>query len=148
MDELKRLAFHFWKTHRFASKIDLIKYMESKYINPASDIVEAVEDVLSNIDKYEEKFKQTKAEQFFIELLLLLNKYHVAMFAERLEDDPEDIRIFFETTDGVFGQDYCDSIDPEAVNGFEECVEDGEIPRRYEFPAVSYFEQENINVKK
>lgn len=149
MDSFKRLAYNLWKTGRYASKLDLIAYMSEKYLGCTKEqLIKVVEDVLSHIDKYDELYKQSSAEQFFIELLMLLEKYHVTMYAGQMENDEDDFRIFFETIDGTFGQDCGDEIDPEAVNGFEECVDDNVEPRKYSFPAVTYFEQENIKIKK
>lgn len=149
IDDFKRLIYNYWKTGRFASKLDLIAFMDKHIVGYESkeQLIELVEDVLTNIDKYEEQFKQTKIEQFFIELLQLLDKYHVSMHVDCTEEDEKDMRIFFESADGTFGKDYDDSIDPEAMNGFEECVEEGETPRKYNFPAVKYFKEQGIEVK-
>lgn len=147
-DEFKRLIYNHWKTGRFASKLDLIAFMYDNILGRTKEqYVELVEDVLTNIDKYDEIYKQTKIEQFFIELLELLDKYHIEMYADNMENDEKDMRIFFVSTDGTFGQDYDDSIDPEAMNGFEECVDEGEKPRTYSFPAVKYFKEQGIEVK-
>ena len=149
IDDFKRLIYNYWKTGRFASKLDLIAFMDKHIVGYESkeQLIEMIEDVLTNIDKYEEQFKQTKIEQFFIELLQLLDKYHVSMHVDCTEEDEKDMRIFFESADGTFGQDYDDSIDPEAMNGFEECVDDDVKPRKYIFPAVKYFKEQGIEVK-
>lgn len=147
-EEFKRLAFNFWKTGRFTSKQDLIDFLNKNILGRTKEqYIEIVEDIITNMDKYEKKFQQTKIEQFFIEFLKLLDKYHVEMFIDQADNDEHDLRIFFDSADGVFGQDYGDTIDPDAVNGFEECVEDGVTPRKYVFPAVRYFEQKGISIK-
>lgn len=147
-DDFKRLIYNYWKTGRFASKLDLIALMYNNILGRTKEqYVELVEDVLTNIDKYDKMYKQTKIEQFFIELLELLDKYHVSIHVDCTEEDEKDMRIFFESADGTFCQDYDDSIDPEAANGFEECVEEGEKPRTYSFPAVKYFKEQGIEVK-
>ena len=154
--DLKKLIFNMWKTGLYQSKLDLIVAIEKVYTpitikNLKQKIIENVEEVLTNIDKYEIEFKQTKTEQFFIELLQLLEKYNVEIYAQKYNEDKneeDDIRIFFETPDGTFGQDYYESIDPYAANCFEECVDNENIEcKKYEFPAVNYFKEEGISVR-
>ena len=154
---LKKLIFNMWKTGFYQSKLDLIAGVE-KYYKPIIEkdlkkkIIESVEDVLSNIDKYEKEFKQTKTEQFFIELLQLMEKYNVGIYAQSVGKDNEeddDIRIHFETPDGTFVQDSYDIIDWDQTNSFEEIVEnENDKCRIYEFPATWYFKEEGIMVRK
>ena len=57
--ELKKLIFNMWKTGLYQSKLDLIAFLRDNYIvYKESEIIESVEEVLSNIDKYEIKFNQ------------------------------------------------------------------------------------------
>lgn len=154
---LKKLIFNMWKTGSYQSKLDLIATVE-KYYKPIIEkdlkkkIIESVEDVLSNIDKYEKEFKQTKTEQFFIELLQLMKKYNVGIYAQSVgkdDNEDDDIRIHFETPDGTFVQDSYDIIDWDQTNLFEEIVEnENDKCRIYEFPATWHFKEEGIMVRK
>lgn len=149
--ELKKLIFNMWKTGLYPSKLDLIAFLKEKYnAFKEQEIIDNVEDVLSNIDKYEVEFKQTKTEQFFIELLQLMKKYNVQMYAGFVYHHA-DMRIFFETKDGLFVQDCSDYLDPDYVNGFNELkkiknkIIEGNI--NYSFPTIDDFKQEGIYVK-
>ena len=149
--ELKKLVFNMWKTGLYQSKLDLISFLQNNYnAFKKQEIIDNVEDVLSNIDKYEVEFKQTKTEQFFIELLQLMKKYNVQMYADFVYNHA-DMRIFFETKDGLFVQSCSDYLDSDYANEFNEFKKDknkiieGNIS--YNFPAVDYFEQEGIKVK-
>lgn len=150
--ELKKLIFNMWKTGLYQSKLDLIAFIRDNYtVYKENEIIKSVEDVLSNIDKYEIEFKQTKTEQFFIELLQLMKKYNIQMYADFLYNHA-DMRIFFETKDGLFVQSCSDYLDSDYANEFNEFKKDknkiieGNIS--YNFPAVDYFEQEGITVRK
>lgn len=150
--ELKKLIFNMWKTGLYQSKLDLIAFIRDNYIvYKEPEIIESVEDVLSNIDKYEIEFKQNNTEKFFIELLQLMKKYNVQMYADFVYNHA-DMRIFFETKDGLFVQDVSDYLDPDYANRFNELkkvknkIIEGNIS--YSFPTVDDFKQEGITVKK
>ena len=154
--DLKKLIFNMWKTGLYQSKLDLIVAV-NKHCNTLNkndvkaQIITTVEEVISNIDKYEKEFKQTKTEQFFIELLQLMEKYNVKIYVQKVgkdKDGDDDIRIHFETPDGTFVQNCYDVIDWDRVNGFEEIVEnENDECRIYEFPASWYFKEEGISVR-
>ena len=60
-DDIKELIFKELETGFYQSKLDLIAFIKSHYNTyEESEIIKSVEDVLSNIDKYEKEFKQTK----------------------------------------------------------------------------------------
>jgi hypothetical protein len=140
----KKLVFNMWKTGRFSSKIDLIKYFVNNYQATDKD-VDMIEEVLTNIDKYEEEFKQTKYESFFIELLKLMKKYDVHIGADIYNCDNEpydlDTRIYFGFKDKTFVQDKFSEICPTANVGFINYENNNE---KYNFPAVKDFENEGI----
>ena len=148
---LQKLVFTMWKTGMY-SKERLLNVLKGYRAFSYKDVVETVDEVLSNLDKYEIKFKQNKTEQFFIELLQLMEKYNVGIYAQSIgkdSDGDDDIRIFFETPDGTFATDnYYEMIDWDQTNCFEEVVDnDNDECRIYEFPAVQYFESEGIKVR-
>lgn len=147
---MKKLIFNIWKTGLYQSKLDLIKYITDRYkAFKKEEVIKNVEDVLTNIDKYEKEFKQTEHEAFFIEFLKLMEKYRVNIGADNFDEkEPKDIRVYFEFGDRTFVQDQPLEMNVYQTNGFITCDDDENSKEiYYEFPCVKDFEDEGLIVK-
>ena len=136
-----KLVFNMWMSHRYESKIDLIKFLIDKY-NYDSEISEVVSDVLTNIDKYKEEFKQTKEEQFFIEFQKLLQKYGVEIFIA--DNDDKDETLVFQFPVKQFELSGNTGTELTETNTFVNVEDESEF---YEFPGEQYFEEQGIDVR-